>query len=107
MATGFTMHKAERTKLRRFPFLPRVGFTLEIAGRQFTFKQAPLMETFFNWRDLGFTMANFKKVVAEELNEISFPLSRKAQTIAAIKNLRPKAVGAKGVHLKKNVTKNL
>ena len=104
MSASFTVHKSERSRLRRFPFLPRVGFTVDIGGRQFTLKTAPLLETLLNWRDLGFTVANFRKVTADELSEIGFP-NRKAQTIAAIKNLRPKAVGGKSLGLKKNGTK--
>jgi len=104
MSASFTMHKSERSKLRRLPLLPRVGFTLDIAGRQFTFKTAPLLETLLNWRDLGFTVANFRKVTSEELSEIIFP-NRKAQTMAAVKNLRPKAVGAKSPGMKKNGSK--
>jgi hypothetical protein len=105
MAISFTVSKAERTKLRRMPFLPRLGFTVEVAGRQFTIKNAPMVETFLNWRDIGFTVANFKKIAFEEWNEINFP-SKKAQTIAAIKNLRPKAVGVKGTGMKKSGTKS-
>ena len=106
MSASFTVNKSERSRLRRIPLLPRLGFTLDIAGRQFTFKTAPLLETFLNWRDLGFTVANFRKVTSEELSEISFP-GRKAQTIAAVKNLRPKAVGVKSPGVKKNGSKGV
>jgi hypothetical protein len=89
MASSFSVDRAERSKLRRIPFLPRLGLTLEIGGRQFTFKNAPFIETFLNWRDLGFTFANFKKVAVEELDEINFP-DRKTQRFATVKNLKPK-----------------
>ena len=73
MAYTFYVQKTERTKLRRLPFLPRFGITVETFGRQFTFKQVPLLETLLNLRDRGFSLSNFRKLAKDEWDEIRFP----------------------------------
>ena len=57
MAYTFYVQKSERTKLRRLPFLPRFGITVEAFGRQLTFKQVPLLETLLNLRDRGLSLS--------------------------------------------------
>jgi hypothetical protein len=89
MANMFCVHKAERTKLRKLPFLPRLGVTVEIAGRQFVYKQVPFLETVLNIRDRGFNLRNIAAVAREELDEVRFPLLKRP--LAAVKDLHQKA----------------
>ena len=72
---AYTLHfqKVERTKLRRLPFLPRFGITIDTFGRQLTIKQVPLLETLLNLRDRGFNLGNFRRLAKEEWDEIRFP----------------------------------
>lgn len=97
MATSFNINRAEKTKLRRLPLLPRFGLTLEFGGRQFTWKMVPFLETVLNWRDAGFTMQNFRKVSAEELSEITFPRNSAptGRSGAALRSIRSKVSGSK------------
>lgn len=91
MATMFSMHKSERTKLRRLPFLPRIGIVVDFAGQRLTLKHAPLLETALNLRDRGFNLKNLRKVLAEELNEIRFPVERGMAAVASLKTVVPEA----------------
>ncbi len=91
MANMFSVNKAERTKTRKLPLLPRFGVTVEIAGRQFTYKQVPFIETVLNLRERGFTVKNLVKLAAEELAEIRFPAGERP--LATVKDLHAK--GAK------------
>jgi hypothetical protein len=77
MANMFSVNKAERSKLRKLPLLPRIGLTVEIAGRQFTYKHAPLLETILNARERGFSVKNLVRVASEQLAEIGFPKAGK------------------------------
>ena len=93
MAYTFYVQNTERTKLRRLPFLPRFGITVEAFGRQLTVKQVPLLETLLNLRDRGFSFSNFKKLAKEEWDEIRFP-GRPA--LAAVKDFSGRAPQPKG-----------
>ena len=88
MAYTFYVQKSERTKLRRLPFLPRFGITVETFGRQLTFKQVPLLETLLNLRDRGLSLSNFRRLAKEEWDEIRFP-GRPA--LAAVKDFSGRA----------------
>jgi hypothetical protein len=88
MANMFCVNKAERTKTRKLPLLPRFGVTVEIAGRQFTYKQVPFIETILNLRERGFSRKNLTKLASEELAEIRFPASD--ASLAIVKDLHPK-----------------
>lgn len=89
MATMFSMHKAERTKLRRLPFLPRIGIVVDFAGQRLTIKHAPLLETALNLKDRGFNLKNLRKVLTDELNEIRFPVERGLAAVASLKTTVP------------------
>lgn len=83
MANMFSVTKAERSKLRRLAFLPRIGVVVEVAGRRFSYKQAPLLETILNLKDRGFSVTNLVTLAKEQLAEISFPFERKGATAKA------------------------
>ncbi len=93
MSNMLTLHKVERTKLRRLPLLPRVGLTVEIGGHQLVFKHAPALETLLNLRDRGFKLKALGRLVADELEEIRFPVIKRG--LAAVKDLHAKTVEAK------------
>ena len=95
MANMFCVHKAERTKMRKLPFLPRIGITIDVAGRQFIYKQSPILETVLNLRDRGFSLKNLAKAAAEELDEIRFPIVKRG--LAAVKDLHAKVTEGKPV----------
>ena len=93
MANMLCLQKTEPSKLRRLPLLPRIGITIELAGRQLTYKQAPLLETLLNLKDRGFNLKNLAKVAQEELDEIRFPVIKRG--LAAVKDLHAKTAEAK------------
>jgi len=80
MANMFSVTKAERSRLRRLAFLPRIGVVVEVAGRRFSYKQAPLLETLLNLKDRGFSVTNLVTLAKEQLAEIAFPYERKGAT---------------------------
>lgn len=86
MANMFSVTKAERSRLRRLPFLPRFGIVIEVAGRRFSYKQAPMLETLLNLKDRGFSVGNLVSLAKEQLSEIAFPHERKA---GVVKPIRP------------------
>lgn len=90
----FSVEKAERTKLRSLPLLPRVAVTVEMAGRHFTFRHVPILETVVNLRGRGFSLANFFEVTREELSEIRLPAVKKA-ALASVKQLHSRVAKAK------------
>lgn len=97
MATMFSVQKTERTKTRQLPLLPRIGVVVDVAGRKFTFRYAPLLETALNVKSRGLTLKALRTVVSEQLAEIKFPASLEAG-LAAVRNLRPtKAQATRGV----------
>lgn len=74
----FRVEPSEKSKTRKFPLLPRIGVVVDIAGKQFSFRHAPLIETLMNLLQRGPSRANLEKIVTEQLYEISLPsLSRK------------------------------
>ena len=94
MATMLSVQKSERSKLRKLPFLPRFGFTIEVAGRQLTYRQVPLLETLLNARERGLTLKNLLSVAAEALDEVRFPAGAGRSPLAAVRDLAPR-VGRK------------
>ena len=88
MSNLFTVHKSESSKLRKLPFLPRLGVTVDVAGRQFTFRHVPTLETFLNWRERGFSLRNLANLSREELSEVRLPALKPLLT--AIKDLTAK-----------------
>ena len=103
MANGFWILKSERTKLRKLPFLPRIGLVVDVAGRRFVFKHAPLAETLLNARERGFSLKNLKKVADEELAEISLSASMK-KGLAVVKSIRDQVVESAPVGKMKKAT---
>jgi hypothetical protein len=93
MANMFCVQKVERSKLRKLPMLPRFAVTVEFAGRQFIFKQAPFLETLLNVKDRGFSLKNLLKVAAEELDEIRLPAGKRP--LASVKDLHAKSAEGK------------
>jgi hypothetical protein len=67
------MHKSKRTATRKLPFLPRVGLTVDFAGRHFAFRYAPMLETLMNVRERGFSVKNALSVLRAQLDEVGFP----------------------------------
>ena len=70
MGIDFSSTKIKKSKTRRLQFLPRFGFTIELGGRKFTYKQVPVIETIFNLKGKKVTLENIKKVAEIQLNEI-------------------------------------
>lgn len=73
MANSICIEKAKPSKIRRLGFLPRLGITIEVGGKQFTYRQAPIIETIVNVMDRGFSFKNLMDVAQEQLREIELP----------------------------------
>lgn len=70
MATSISIEKSKPSKLRRLPFLPRLGFTVDFAGVELSYRQAPILEALFNMKDRGISVEKLLEVSTEQLREI-------------------------------------
>ena len=77
MANILCVEKSKKSKVRRLAFLPRFGLTVDIGGRQFIYRQAPMLETVVNLFHRGFSMKNLMNVAHDQLSEIELPKVKK------------------------------
>jgi hypothetical protein len=77
MANVFCVHKSKKSSLKRLPFLPRIGVVVDIGGRQFVYRQAPILETLLNMKKTGFSLKNLVDVSFKQLREINIPSQKK------------------------------
>jgi hypothetical protein len=73
MINSVSFEKAKRSKVQRLGFLPRFAFTLEIGGRQLSYRSAPTIENLVNLWKRGFSMENFIDIAAQQLSEVQLP----------------------------------
>lgn len=76
MALRLSVQKTKQTSTRKLKFLPRVGLTLDLAGRQFTFKQAPFLESVVNMKKKKFNLENLRAISNQILDEITIEKKR-------------------------------
>ena len=81
MGIQFEVDKKKPSKTRKLPFLPRFGIYVDFAGREFIYKQTPLLETALNLQERGISVSNLLKLMVEQFSEIEFPAKKKAKTI--------------------------
>jgi hypothetical protein len=77
MITKLCVQTSKPSKLRRLAFLPRIGLIVDVGGRQFTYRQAPLAETLLNLAHRGFSMKNLMEIGFQQFREIELPKFRK------------------------------
>ncbi len=77
----FRVDRTDKSRSRKFPLLPRVGIVVDFAGRRFSFRHAPLIETLLNLFERGPTRSNLEKIVTEQLYEISLPSLVRKKTV--------------------------
>lgn len=70
MAISLCVKKSRESKIRRLSFLPRIGVSIDFAGKKYAYKQAPLLEAVVNLFDRGFSMKNLMEVAKDQLGEI-------------------------------------
>lgn len=85
MANSISIEKAKPSKVRRLKFLPRLGVTIELGGRQITFRHAPIFETLLNVFDRGLSFKNLIEVSREQLREIEIPKLKSSREGAMMK----------------------
>ena len=78
---SFSIDKTKTTRTRKFPILPRVGIVVDVAGRRFSYRYAPFMETLVNLVEWGLSRSNLEKIQNEQWREIDFPGQRTARTL--------------------------
>ncbi|MBC7660548.1 MAG: hypothetical protein H7249_12690 [Chitinophagaceae bacterium] len=77
----FRVDKTDKSRSRKFSLLPRFGVVIDFAGRTYSFRHAPLMETLFNLFERGPSRSNLQKIVTEQLYEISLPSLIRKKTV--------------------------
>ena len=78
---NFSVDKTKTTRTRKFPLLPRVGIVIDVGGRRFSYRYAPLMETLVNLLEWGMSRSNLEKIASEQIHEIDFPGQRASRTL--------------------------
>lgn len=81
IVNAFRVDTLDRTRSRKFSWLPRWGVVVEFAGRRFSLRHAPLLETIANLLERGATRSNLEKIVTEQLYEISLPSLVRRKTV--------------------------
>lgn len=84
------VENSPKTRSRKLPLLPRLGLVVDIGGKRFSYRQAPMLETVLNLLERGASISNFNKIVAEQLYEIAFPSLVKKKTV----NVEAKTISA-------------
>ncbi len=59
--------------MKRLEFLPRLGIVVDFAGREFSLRQAPFLETLVNLRGKKANLRNWLEVAVVQLREIRLP----------------------------------
>jgi hypothetical protein len=77
----FRVDQSEKSRSRKFSWLPRFGIVVDFAGRRFSLRHAPLLETIANLIERGPTRSNLEKIVTEQLYEISLPSLIRRKTV--------------------------
>ena|GEM_PF-3043144 len=77
----FRVDTTEKSRSRKFSWLPRFGIVIDFAGRRFSLRHAPLFETIANLLERGPTRSNLEKIVTEQLYEISLPSLIRRKTV--------------------------
>jgi hypothetical protein len=77
----FRVDPSEKSRSRKFSWLPRFGIVVDFAGRRFSLRHAPLLETVANLIERGPTRSNLEKIVTEQLYEISLPSLIRRKTV--------------------------
>lgn len=73
MGNSICIQKTKPSKLKRLAFLPRMAVTVDIAGRQFTYRQAPLAETLLNLWGTRPSVERLIRISHQQLSEITLP----------------------------------
>lgn len=93
MSNMICVDKSKPSAVKRLKFLPRIGFVVDFAGREVTFRGAPIIETLVNLKERGFSVKNFMEVAYSQLSEINLkkqPTIAEACGPAAPKSSKPK-----------------
>lgn len=73
MANMICIEKSKKSKVTRLPFLPRIGITIDLGGRQIIYRQAPFLEFAFNLMSRGFSKRNMIEIAQQQFREIELP----------------------------------
>ena len=77
----FRVDRSDKSRSRKFSWLPRIGIVIDFAGRRYSWRHAPLMETLVNLFERGPSRSNLEKIVTEQLYEISLPSLIRQKTV--------------------------
>lgn len=92
MANVFITRKSSKSKLSRLSLLPRIGLTIDFAGKQFSYFQVSMIEAFWNMPRGQRTVANLIKLSDQQIKEIKLPtLNMTKKVNKSIKAAKSKA----------------
>lgn len=66
----FFTEKVKPTPTRKAPFLPRIGLTVDFAGRRFCYRYVPFFETLANLLETGPSFSALQRLLKEQFGEV-------------------------------------
>jgi len=72
--------KIQFSKIRRIPFLPRIGIVVELGDKRLAYKYVPVIETIVNLLDGPLTLSRLKNIVKNQFAELQFPSHKEKTT---------------------------
>jgi len=73
MAFVLTSRPSKKSKLKRISFLPRIGITLDVAGKQYGYFQVPLTETLLNMQGRPWSLKSLIATAHLQIKELELP----------------------------------
>lgn len=77
----FFFEKVKPTRTRKAPFLPRIGLTVDFAGRRFCYRYVPFFETLANLLQAGPSLSAFQRLLREQFGEVRLSQKPDAKTV--------------------------
>lgn len=77
----FFSEKVKPTPTRKTPFLPRIGLTVDFAGRRFCYRYVPLFETLANLLETRPSLSALQRLLREQFGEVRLSDKPSDQTV--------------------------
>lgn len=77
----FFSEKVKPTPTRKVPFLPRIGVTVDFAGRRFCYRYVPFFETLANLLDATPSLSRLQSLLKEQFGEVQLSAKPQDKTV--------------------------
>lgn len=91
MPIGLNIKEAKKSAVRRLSYLPRLGVTVDFAGKKFEYRYAPISELLYNLCHDGFSSENFKRIVVSQFSETNLETKDFQELVAEVEKVKEAA----------------